>query len=159
MARDIQAWSPFRELDHFRRNFDDMFDRLLGGWAPEAIHRELNAPAIESYVENGNIVIRADLPGVDPKDVEITVNDDMLTVRGKRESSKEEKGKNYIHREVAYGSFERSMRLPKGVDANSVKANYQNGVLEVRVQAPKEMAPRKVPIAVETQKEEKPKTA
>ncbi|HYA36530.1 MAG TPA: Hsp20/alpha crystallin family protein [Candidatus Binataceae bacterium] len=159
MARDIQAWSPFRELDHFRRNFDDMFDRLLGGWAPEAIRREANAPAIESYVENGNIVIRADLPGVDPKDVEITVNDDILTVRGKRESSKEEKGKNYIHREVAYGSFERSMRLPKGIDANSVKANYNNGVLEVRVQAPKEMAPRKVPIAVEVPKEEKPKTA
>ena len=159
MARDIQAWSPFRELDHFRRNFDDMFDRLLGGWAPEAIRREINAPAIESYLENGNIVIRADLPGVDPKDVEITVNDDMLTVRGKRESAKEEKGKNYIHREVAYGSFERSMRLPKGVDADSVKASYHNGVLEVRVQAPREMAPRKVPIAVEAHKEEKPRTA
>jgi HSP20 family protein len=152
MAKELQMWSPFRELDQFRRNFDEVLDRVLGGWTPSETISELMRPAVESFVENGKIVIRADLPGIDPKDVDVTVSGDTLTIRGKRERTREEKGRDYIHREVSYGSFERTVALPKGVDSEQIKAAYKNGVLELTMPAPKELSPRKVPIAVEIEK-------
>src|ERR1700751_2643348 len=98
MANDPQAWSPLRELDRVRRDFDDLFDRFLGG----RLKRPLSgggAPPLESFVDNGRFVMRADLPGVDPKDVEITATGDQLTIRGKREQRHEEKGRDFLHRE------------------------------------------------------------
>jgi HSP20 family protein len=152
MTKEIQMWSPFRELDQFKRNFDEMFDRVLGGRTPAEPIPELMRPAVESFVENGKIVIRADLPGIDPKDIDVTMSGDMLTIRGKRERTHEEKSRNYIRREVSYGSFERTVALPKGVDSGQIKAAYKNGVLELTVAAPKELSPRKVPIEIEKRK-------
>lgn len=152
MAKELQMWSPFRELDQFRRNFDEMLDRALGGWAPTEAIREMMRPPVESFVDDGKIVIRADLPGIDPKDVDVTISGDTLTIRGKRERSHEEKSRDYIHREVSYGVFERTVALPKGVDSEQVKAAYKNGVLELTMPAPKELSPRKVPIAIEIEK-------
>lgn len=149
MANNLQNWSPFRELDHFKRSLDEMFDHFLGNWNPMEAMRGMSTPAFESYIDNNQLVVRADLPGIDPKDVEVTVNADVLTVRGKRQRIEEEKKRDYIHREVSYGSFERSMTLPKGVNADQIKASYKNGVLELTMPAPQELAPRKVPIAVE----------
>ncbi len=164
MANNLQNWAPFRELDHFKRSLDEMFDHFLGNWNPMESMRGMSSPAFESYIDNDQLVVRADLPGIDPKDVEVTVSGDVLTVRGKRERTQEEKKRDYIHREVSYGSFERSMTLPKGVDAEQIKASYKNGVLELTMPAPKELAPRKVPIAIEGKRESngggerKPKT-
>lgn len=149
MAKELQTWSPFRELDHFKRNLDEMFDHFLGNWNPMEGMRGMMAPALESYLDNDHLVIRADLPGIDPKDLEVTVSGDVLTVRGKRERTSEEKKRDYLQREVFYGSFERSITLPQGVNAEQIKASYKNGVLELTVPAPKELSPRKVPIAIE----------
>lgn len=149
MANEPGLWSPLNELDRFRRDFDDLFDRFLGNRMGTLVSKGTEAPVLESFIDNGKLVIRADLPGIDPKDVEITVTGDMLTLRGKRERRSEEKGRRYLYREVTYGSFERSMRLPAGVKADQVKAAYQNGVLELNVPVPTEAAPRKVPIEIE----------
>jgi len=143
MANEPQAWSPFRELDRFKRDFDDLFDRFLGG---RFARQPGNGPALESYVDNGKLVIRADLPGIDPKDVEITATGDQLTIRGKREQQHEEKGRDFIHREVAYGTFERVVKLPGGVNPDEIKASYNNGVLELMVPLPEQSRTRKVPI-------------
>ncbi len=144
MANEPQAWSPLRELDRFRRDFDDLFDRLLGG----RLSRQApgNGPALESYVDNGKLVVRADLPGIDPKDVEITATGNQLTIRGKREQHREEKVRDFIHREVAYGSFERTVKLPGGVNPDEIKASYNNGVLELTVPLPEQSRTRKVPV-------------
>jgi HSP20 family protein len=151
MANEPQSWSPFRELDRFRRDFDDLFDRFLGGRLSRQVPG--NGPALESYVDSGKLVVRADLPGVDPKDVEITASGDQLTIRGKREQQREEKGRDFVHREVAYGSFERVVKLPGGVNPDEIKASYTNGVLELSVPLPEQSRTRKVPIqlAKETQ--------
>lgn len=149
MAREPKTWTPFHELDRFRRDFDDLFDRFLGC---RGSHHETEAnvmPALESYVEKGKLVIRIDLPGVDPKDVEIIAGGDHLTIRGRRERAQEEQGKDFFHREVCYGSFERTVRLPARVNSEDVKASYRNGVLELTVQVPEQAASRKVPIEVE----------
>ena len=147
MARAIQTWSPFRELDRFRRDFDDVFNRFFGS-AGAARSEYIGAPAIESFVENDQMIIRADLPGIDPKDVEVSVTGNTLTLRGSRESRSEDKERDFLHREVTYGSFERSVTLPNGIKTEDIKANYHNGVLELTVPMPKELTSRKVPIQV-----------
>jgi HSP20 family protein len=144
MANEPQAWSPLRELDRFRRDFDELFDRFLGGRV--ARQSPASGPALESYVDNGKLIVRADLPGVDPNDVEITATGDQLTIRGKREQRHEEKGRDFIHREVAYGSFERSVKLPGGINPDDIRASYTNGVLQLSIPLPEQARTRKVPI-------------
>ena len=144
MANEPQAWSPFRELDRFRRDIDDVFDRFLAGRPPW--QSSGSGPALESYVANNRLIVRADLPGIDPKDVEITVTGDQLIIRAKREQQHEEKGRDFIHREVTYGSFERTVKLPGGVNPDEIKASYKNGVLELTVPLPEQSPTRKVPI-------------
>jgi HSP20 family protein len=149
MANPIQTWNPFREMEHFRRDFDDLFDRFFGRGKRGGKEAALTEPAIESYIEGDKMVVRADLPGIDPKNVEITVTGDLLTIKGSREERREEKERNFVVKEVSYGSFERSITLPQGVKAEDIKASYKDGVLELTAPAPKETAARKVPIQVE----------
>jgi HSP20 family protein len=144
MANEPRAWSPFRELDQFKRDFDDLFNRILGGGASRQLPGQI--PALESYVDNGRLIVRAELPGVDPKDVEISATDDQLTIRGKRERKREETGRDFIHREISYGVFERVVKLPGGVNPDEIKASYNNGVLELTVPVPEQPRTRKVPI-------------
>jgi HSP20 family protein len=151
MANPIRLWSPFRGMDHFRRDFDDVFDRVLGHGRRGEKEVQLE-PAIESYIEGDKLVVRADLPGIDPKNVEMTVTGDLLTIRGSREEKREEEERNFVVKEVSYGSLERSITLPPGVKSDDIKASYKDGVLELTAPAPKELAARKVPVQVETQK-------
>ena len=141
----LQKWSPFSELERFRSEFDEMFNRLASGfnWGGGMT---TFTPPIESYVEGDKFHVRVDLPGVDPKDVEVTVANDMLTIRGKREHHSEEHDRNCMHRELSYGSFERTLALPSGVKADDIKASYRNGVMELTVPLP--AAERKVPIEI-----------
>jgi HSP20 family protein len=152
MAKDPHQWSPFRELERFRRDFDDLFDRFFGGGVSTA-WPSAAAPKIESFVEEGKMIVRADLPGVDPDNVEVSVTGDTLTVRGARQAREEQKGRDFLHREVSYGNFERTLTLPKGIKTEDIRASYQNGVLELTIPIPKESATRKVPIEVETGKQ------
>jgi HSP20 family protein len=144
MANQPQTWSPLRELDRLRRDFDELLDRFLGGRisGQSLGHR----PPLESFVDSGKLVMRADLPGIDPKDVEITATGDELTIRGKREQRHEEKGRDFIHREFAYGTFERVVKLPGGINPDQIKASFNNGVLELTMPLPEQSRMRKVPI-------------
>jgi HSP20 family protein len=144
MANEPRTWSPLRELDRFRRDIDDVFDRFLGG--RRSRQSSGTGPALESYVDSGKLVVRADLPGIDPKDVEITATGDQLIIRGKREQQREERGRDFIHREIVYGSFERVVKLPGGINPDEIKASYNNGVLELTVPLPEHARIRKVPI-------------
>jgi len=148
VARDPQKWSPFRELDRVRHDFEELLDRSLGSGASRAQHGPFT-PAIESFIDSGKLIIRADLPGVDPKDVDVTVTGDQLTIRGTREQRVDEQSRSFINREFSYGSFERTVRLPGGVKAEDVKASYRDGVLELTMPVPEESKSRKVTIQVE----------
>jgi HSP20 family protein len=152
MANVPSLWSSaFKDLDQLRREFDDVFERALGHRAFDRESMRAAMPAIESYIDNETLVVRADLPGIDPKDVEVSVVGNNLVIRGRRESKKEEKGRDYYHREISYGSFERSIPLLDGVKADQIKASYKNGVLELTAPLPKEAAARKVPITMESE--------
>ena len=110
-----------------------------------------SAPKIDSYVEDQSLHIKADLPGVDPKDVEIALDGNRLTVKGERKAENEEKNSGYFHKEVFYGSFARSFILPKGVDAEKIESHAKNGTLEVVVPFPEEAKPKRITVDVKTE--------
>jgi len=95
-------------------------------------------PAVDVERENGNLVVRADVPGIKAEEVKIEVQDDILTVSGQHEEHKESKEAHYLRRERRYGAFSRSMALPMGVDPQKIKAKTHDGIVEVTIPLPKE---------------------
>jgi HSP20 family protein len=148
----LASWKPTRELETIQRGMDDMFDRLTREFfGPERWERpreraEAWAPAIESHIENGNLVVKADLPGIDPKEVTISALGNQLTIAGERKREKKEEEKEYLDHELSYGKFSRTLVLPDGVDADKIKADYKNGVLEITMPAPKQVTGKKIQI-------------
>jgi len=138
-------WSPTRQF-HFHHDFDEL-GRFFAGATDEAVQRAAPwLPAAEGRIEDGAYVIQLALPGVDPKDVEVSLMDNVLTVKGERKANHDTSGKDYFVREVAYGAFQRTVALPEGVDAAQVEAKYANGMLEVRVPAPRAATPRTIEV-------------
>jgi HSP20 family protein len=137
----------------FRRDFDQMFNRMLTlkPWTREEI-RPWTAtnftPAIESFVDKDakKYFLRFLLPGVDPKDVEIRVQGNMLTVAGERKYSRTVREAALFEKEIAYGKFERVLELPEGVNGEKLVAEYVNGVLELTAPVAAEAMPRKIEI-------------
>jgi len=146
----LSVWSPFRELDRIARRLEPSFAHLFD--AMEDGRNEALTPAIESYVKDGNLIVRADMPGLDPKDVEVTILGNVLTVKGERKNEKEVNKDEYLRREVSYGSFARRMSLPDGVATDKVKAAFKNGVVEVTLPMAREAVAKKVPIEAEVEK-------
>jgi len=155
----VQRWKPSRELDCLRSAFDDMLERFglerdrLSGLPFEREffgEREPRAlrPAIESFVQDGKSVMRADSAGIDPKDAEIKVLAGVLTIKGRREDKRESKKSDFFRREIRYGSFERSISLPEGIKAEDLKATYRDRVFKLTAQMPKEAAPKQVKIQI-----------
>ena len=103
---------------------------------------------METYRKDGNYVVRVDLPGIDPKDLDVHLEGDLLTIKAERKA--EEKGPEY--RETVYGKFERTVTLPHGVKAEKITARYEHGVLELVVPLPVELAGKKIPIQIEAGK-------
>jgi HSP20 family protein len=101
---------------------------------------------IESYVKEGNLVVRADVPGLDAKDIEVSVLGNVLTIKGERKDKQEVKKDDYFRREISYGAFERRTTLPEGAQTDKIKANFKNGVIEVTMPLAKEATAKKVPI-------------
>jgi len=134
MAAGLTRWEPFAELGELRSRLDRMFGETFDDGA------RTWTPAIDVVRDNGNLVVRADIPGIKPEDVKIEVEDDILTVSGEHEERKEEKDKDkhFLRRERRYGSFVRSLALPAGVDAKEIKAKTHDGVVEVTIPLPKE---------------------
>jgi HSP20 family protein len=148
----IVRWEPFRDLvtlqDRMNRLFDESYrgnrpgetdDWALGGsWAP----------AVDIYEEEGSIVLKAELPGVDPKDVDVRVENNVLTLRGERKFGSEVQRDSYHRVERAYGTFSRSFTLPTVVDTERIKAEVKDGVLRVNLPKKEEAKPRQISISV-----------
>lgn len=134
----IERWRPrwgfMPELARVEREMEDLFGRFFREW-PGARTGEGRAwaPAVDMFDRKDEIVLRADLPGMEQKDVEVTLQDGMLTIKGERKEEKEVKQDDYYHCERWAGMFTRSLALPPGVEADKVKATFKNGVLEIHV--------------------------
>lgn len=144
----LSPWRPFRDLERLARRWELRFP----GFAEEFEESEKEfAPPIESFVKDGNLVVRADVPGLEPKDIEINVLQNVLTIKGERKSEKEVKKENYLRREISYGAFERQISLPEGAMTDKVKANFKHGVVELTVPLAKEVGAKKIPLEIESE--------
>lgn len=148
----VDVWDEFMAM---QRRIDDLFRTYLGPRAratypalPEGIRRPF-VPVCDVFARKGDLVVRVELPDVDPKkDVTIEIEDDVLVIRGERATKEEIEDKDYYRMESAYGSFERRLPIPEGVKEDSIEAKYADGVLEV-------VLPGAVP---KVEKAEEPKT-
>lgn len=141
--RELQSWRPFSELERWARKVESRFPRMFEDFDSEDI--ELKLP-IESYIKDGNLVVRADVPGLDPKDIDVSVLGNVLTIKGERKDKQEVKKDDYFRREISYGAFERRTTLPEGAETDKIKASFKNGVIEVTMPLAKEATAKKVPI-------------
>ena len=145
----IVRWEPFRDLlttqDRFNRLFNQTFSNVfgedegkLGTWSP----------AVDIFENDQNVVLKAELPGIDPKDVDVQVENNTLFLKGQRKFENEVKEKDYHRIERSYGSFMRSFSLPSTINAEKVTADYKNGVLTLTLPKKEEAKPKTIKISV-----------
>jgi HSP20 family protein len=128
------------------RLFDDFFGRPLvkSEWTDSVWN-----PTVDVSEDKESVIIKAEMPGMKKEDVKISVQDNVLTLKGEKKQEKEEKDKNYHRIERSYGSFCRSFQLPTSVKTDKIKANYKDGVLSVTLPKTEEVKPKEIPISIE----------
>ena len=143
-------WEPVRELNTLQGEMNRLFNNLFDTPAPNGSATSVRRwiPAMDLVETDDDFVLRADLPGLSEGDVNIELEDNVLTVSGERKSEHEERKEGYYRVERASGSFSRSLTLPEGVKPDAIKASFDKGVLEIRIPKPEERKPRKVAISV-----------
>jgi HSP20 family protein len=124
------------DLAHWERDMiDDFFGRRMRPWWPDrwfsSDELEVAAPTVDLYEENDDIVVKAELPGIDKNNIEVNLTDHTLTIKGEKQKEEEVKKENYYRSERSYGSLVRTLDLPKDVHSDKVKASFKNGILEV----------------------------
>jgi len=143
--RIMNRWEPSALREQINRVFADVLDRTgeesnLTAWAP----------AVDIFETEHELVVKADLPDVDPKDLDIQIQNNILTIRGERKFEKNVKEENYLRIERAYGSFSRSFSLANTVNSDAIKAEYKDGVLTLSIPKREEAKPKQVKVNVAT---------
>ena len=148
----IVRWDPFRDLATLQERMNRMFDESHRGVARSGAEDWALggswAPVVDIYEHEGSIVLKAELPGIDPKDVDVRLENNLLTLSGERKLDNEVKQDSYHRVERAYGSFTRSFTLPTVVDQEKIKADYKDGVLKVTLPKREEAKPKQISIGV-----------
>ncbi len=129
-----------------QREIERVFDSFTNNWPSLDFRATGLTPSMDIAESDKDIEITAELPGLEEKDVQVNVADDVLTIKGEKKAEKEEKDKNYHRIERSYGSFYRSLQLPSGVSADAIKATLKNGVLKVTVTKPAAAQPKKIEV-------------
>ena len=132
MRTTLNRWEPFRGAATLQEQVNRLFGNVLEH-SGEASNLTSWAPAVDIYETEHELVVKADLPEVDPKELDIRVENNLLTIRGERKFEKKVNEDNYLRVERAYGSFSRSFSLANTVNADAIKADYQNGVLTLTI--------------------------
>jgi len=148
----IVRWEPFRDLmglqERMNRMFDDVYRPAQTGSEDDWALGGAWAPAVDIFEHQDNIVLRAALPGVDAKAVDIRLENNVLTLRGERKLDSEVKRDSYHRVERSYGAFSRSFTLPMAVDQGKISADYKDGVLNVTLPKREEAKPKQISISV-----------
>jgi HSP20 family protein len=134
----LARWDPFRDM----KSVEDDFDRLLG----RAYSRNAWVPALDVRETDDNFELTLDLPGIDPSAVSVNYEDGMLTVSGKRDFSEEQQGETWHRIERSFGTFARSVRLPRTADADKIEARFDKGVLTISVPKAETAKPRQIEV-------------
>lgn len=137
---------PFREVTDMQGQMNRLFDNLLGRPSPMAGMERMWAPAVDMYETSDELVIAAEVPGLNQKDIHLSITGDMLTIRGERQRAQDVPPDNYYRGERWWGKFERTLPLPIPVQAGKVKAAYRDGVLTVTLPKAEEIKPKEIKI-------------
>jgi HSP20 family protein len=146
--RTITRWNPYTEMISLRNALDEMlqnsFSRLFGE-TNQLRSSDLSVP-VDMYEKNGDFVIRTDLPGVKADDIDISIRDDALTIKGEFEKEKDEERENVHCQEIQYGKFQRMVKLPGNVDPDQVDAFFEDGVLRLTLPTIEESKPKHISV-------------
>jgi HSP20 family protein len=145
MANELMEWRPFREISRLRREMDRLWDDYFGSGRRGLQPLEF-APAVDIKETDTEIVVTAEVPGMDAKDINISVTGEVLTIKGEKKSEREEKEENFHLIERSHGSFSRSLVLPAAVDLDKIEAKYDKGVLTVTCPKKEEVKPKSIEI-------------
>lgn len=143
----IMRWQPFRNLSSLQEQVNRLFESNFPSRGSESTPTAW-APAVDVYETENELVIMADLPDVSEKDLDVRVENNMLTIHGERKFEQKVKEENYLRMERSYGSFTRSFSLPNSVNTEAIKAEYMDGVLNITLPKRAESKPKQVKIAV-----------
>jgi HSP20 family protein len=150
----IIRWDPFEEMGTLRRAVDRMFDDvMLSGrqssrTPADGVPAAAWEPAVEMFETGDEVVVRAEMPNVDPANVDVTVTQDAITIKGTVRHEQEKKDRNYYRRELRYGSYVRTLPLPAEVKGGEAKATYKDGVLEVKIPKAERAKPTSVKVQI-----------
>jgi HSP20 family protein len=140
----MMRWEPLRELATVQQQMRRMLEDVFGGSAGEMEERERRwLPSMDVVDRDNELLLRFDLPGVPKEDINVEIEDGTLVVSGERRSEQEERGERFYRRERSFGSFTRSIPLPEGIDPEQIKADFREGVLELRVPKPAQRSQKK----------------
>ena len=142
----LVRWEPTREVDSLQSEVNRVFDAFFGNGSSAATRARRWVPAMDLVETEDHLVLKADLPGLSQDDVNIEIKDGVLTVSGERRAEHQENSEGFYRVERAFGQFSRSMTLPDGIDAERVAADFNDGVLEVRIPKPEARKPHRVTI-------------
>ena len=152
--RTLTRWEPINDISNLSQRMDRMFEELMGRGlrrlAEDDRVRGSWSPAVNILEKKDAIVITADLPGLKAEDVDVTVDNGVLTIRGERRLEEASEGETYHRVERVYGVFERTFTLPNSVDVNRIDAKFRNGEMLVTLPKREESKPRAVKVAVES---------
>ena len=149
MKATLNRWEPFRGASTLQEQVNRLFGNALERSAEES-NLTSWAPAVDIYETEHELVVKADVPEVDPKDLDIRVENNILTIRGERKFEKKVNEENYLRVERAYGTFSRSFSLANTVNSEAIKADYQNGVLTLTIPKREEAKPKQIKVNVGT---------
>lgn len=145
---DLIRWNPWNELVSLRERMNRVFDDSLfrSDRREDPLAMGTWSPAVDMFEKDDQVVIKAELPGLEKKDISLDLQNGVLTLKGERKHENEVKEENYYRREMSCGKFIRSFSLPEDVDADKIKAEFQNGLLTVEVPKPEEHKPKQIPV-------------
>jgi HSP20 family protein len=149
----ITRWDPFREFSTLQDRMHRLFrESYVPEGRDEALTTSQFAPPVDVYEDEHNITLKVEVPGIDEKDIDVRVENNVLTVHGERKFEKEEKEENFRRVERQYGSFTRTFTLPSTVDAEKVQADYEKGILKIVLPKKAEAKPKQIKVNVGGQK-------
>lgn len=149
----ITRWDPFREFSTLQDRMNRLFRESYGPEGrEEALTTSTFSPAVDVYEDEQNVTLKIEVPGVDEKDIDVRVENNVLTVHGERKLEKEEKEENFRRVERHYGSFTRTFTLPSTVDSEKVSANYDKGILKIALPKRAEAKPKQIKVNVGSEK-------
>lgn len=140
-------WNPFSEMSLLQNQMNRLFDTAMHGWPGESNGTTQWTPAADIYESENELVVNLDLPGVDPKTVDIRVENNILTIRGDRPFEEKQNKENFHRVERSYGAFARSFTLSTSVDADKIRASYKVGVLSITLPKAEAAKPKRIQIA------------